>query len=104
MKIAPIPPRRTCALTEHAARRMHQHGIRRNAVQAALWYGEAVEQNGATAFFLGRRHLPAGLRPAQAARLEGTTVVLSRDDRIVTVFRNAAGLRRVMRRRTRRSH
>jgi hypothetical protein len=65
-----------------------------------LRWGAPIEQNGATVFFLGRRHLPADLAPADAARLEGTVAVVARDGAVLTTFR-CRRLPSVMRRRPR---
>jgi len=74
-------------LTAHATRRMQQRAISPAALDAVLRWGTQIEQNGATVFFLGRRHLPAELAPAEAARLEGTVAVVARDGAIITIFR-----------------
>ena len=74
-------------ITAHATQRMHQRAIPPVALDAVLRWGARIEQNGATAFFLGRRHLPAGLPPADAARLEGMVVVVDREGAVITVFR-----------------
>jgi hypothetical protein len=75
-------------LTAHATRRMKQRAISQTALDAALRWGTPIEQNGATVFFLGRRHLPADLTPAEAARLEGTVVVVARNGTVITTFRS----------------
>jgi hypothetical protein len=90
----------TLFLTAHATQRMHQRAITHAALDAVLRWGARIEQNGATAFFLGRRHLPTELPPAAAARLEGTVVVVDRDGAVITMFR-CRRLPSVMRRRLR---
>jgi hypothetical protein len=77
---------------------MQQRAISQTALEMALRWGAPIEQNGATVFFLGRRHLPADLTPAAAARLEGTVAVVARDGAVITTFRNRH-LSSVMRRR-----
>jgi len=85
-------------LTEHATRRMQQRAISHAALDTVLRWGAQIEQNGATVFFLGRRHLPADLAPAEAARLEGTVAVVARNGAVLTTFR-CHRLPSVMRRR-----
>jgi len=82
-----MPTQSLDRLTPHATRRLPQRAISHAALDTALRWGVPIEQNGATVFFLGRRHLPADLAPADAARLEGTTVVVARDGAIITTFR-----------------
>lgn len=84
--------------TTHATQRMQQRAISHAALDAVLRWGARIEQNGATVFFLGRRHLPAELAPADAARLEGTVAVIARDGAVLTTFR-CHRLPSVMRRR-----
>lgn len=88
----------SAVMTAHAARRMQQRAISPTALELALRWGARIEQNGATVFFLGRRHLPADLAPADAARLEGTVAVVARDGAVLTTFR-CHRLPSVMRRR-----
>ena len=85
-------------ITPHATRRMQQRAISHAALDAVLRWGAPIEQNGYTVFFLGRRHLPADLAPAAAARLEGTVAVVARDGAVITTFRSRR-LPSVMRRR-----
>lgn len=73
-------------LTDHAIWRMQQRAISQTALDAVLRWGAPIEQNGFTIFFLGRRHLPADLAPADAAHLEGTVVVVARDGSVVTTY------------------
>lgn len=87
--------------TEHAARRMRQRAISPAALNLALRRGVRIEQNGATVYFLGRRHLPADVAPADAPRLEGTAVVVARDGSVITAFRRRRLPRRIRRRRPR---
>ena len=85
-------------LTLHVTRRAQQRAISHAALDAVLRWGAQIEQNGATVFFLGRRHLPTDLAPADAARLEGTVAVVARDGAVLTTFR-CHRLPSVMRRR-----
>ena len=95
-----MPIQTLARLTRHATRRMQQRAISPAALDAVLRWGTQIEQNGATVFFLGRRHLPAELAPADAARLEGTVAVVARDGAVITTFRSRR-LPSVMRRRPR---
>ena len=97
-----MPTQTLVRLTPHATRRMQQRAISHAALDAVLRWGARIEQNGATVFFLGRRHLPADLTPADAARLEGTVAVVARDGAVLTTCR-CHRLPSVMRRRPRRS-
>ena len=90
-------------ITTHAARRMQQRAISPAALDAVLRWGAQIEQSGATVFFLGRRHLPAGLAPAEAARLEGTVAVVARNGAVLTMFRRHRLASVMRRRRPRRS-
>ena len=81
----------------HARTRMRQRGISARAVELAQAYGEPIHQNGATLFFLGRRHLPLGTRPSDVHSLAGT-VVVTRHGQVLTTYRCARVPRRLRRR------
>lgn len=84
-------------LTQHAETRMNQRATSRSHLRLALEFGERIEQDGATVYFLGRRHLPVWLNPSEAERAEGTTAVVARDGAVITIFRRhrlARSLRR----------
>jgi hypothetical protein len=73
--------------TPHALRRMCQRRIDGTAVSLALQLGLEIEQDGAAVYFLSRRSVPRDVGPHMRHRLEGTTVVLSRDGQVITVFK-----------------
>jgi hypothetical protein len=91
-------------LTRHALRRMAQRSISQDAIRLAIQRGLCIEQDGATLYFLGRRHLPSDLPPAVASRLEGTAVVVERDGSVLTVYRAERIPRHLRERRHRRDH
>lgn len=78
--------------TYHAQRRARQKAVRPLAVDLALRYGMQIEQNQGSVYYLGKRHIPEGLEPKTAERVEGTAVILGRQGWVVTVFRNRRGL------------
>ncbi len=84
-------------LCPHARTRMRQRGISAQAIELAQAYGEPIHQNGATVFFLGRRHLPLETRSSDAHALAGT-VVVTRHGQVLTTFRCARVPRRLRRR------
>ena len=55
--------------------------------------GRRIDQDGAAVFFLGRRQLDRhGIPPRDRERLEGLTVIVSRDGAVVTAYRNRSGV------------
>ncbi|MCB9764440.1 MAG: DUF4258 domain-containing protein [Alphaproteobacteria bacterium] len=75
-------------LSKHAWRRMSGRGISAEAVQAALRYGRAVQQDGAEIYFIGRKEVQR-LRPRVDLRAhQGVHVVVARDGMVVTVYRS----------------
>ncbi len=75
--------------SKHAKRRSQQRAINDDAVDAALAWGAVIRQpGGSRVFHLGKREVrearKAGLR---LERFAGTAVVLSEDDRVITVIR-----------------
>ncbi len=86
------------ALSSHALKRMFGRYITSDAVLLTLHYGEQIEQDGARLFHLGRRQMPTFLSPAKASRIEGITVVVSRDGVVLTVYRQRDIPRKLRRR------
>lgn len=92
------------ALTHHAEWRMAQRNLSLEDILIVLDYGERLYRAGAVFFFLRKCDIPKELR-RKFGRLEGTTVVMSRETPLVlTVYRNRQkGLRHV-KRKSARSH
>jgi hypothetical protein len=83
--------------SHHAEKRMAQRNISFEDIVFVLEHGRKLHKAGAVFFFLRRCDIP-GQRWQRCGRLEGTTVVLSRETAtIITVYRNRQGLRRVKR-------
>lgn len=85
-------------LTDHALWRMAQRNISLEDVLFVLDHGQKLYRAGALFFYLRKCDIPQKAR-RQFGRLEGTTVVLSREAPLVlTVYRNRqSGLRHVKR-------
>ncbi|MCB9795190.1 MAG: hypothetical protein H6741_21005 [Alphaproteobacteria bacterium] len=82
-------------LTKHAWKRLCGRGVSRASITAALRWGRRTWSHGELHYFLGKRAVKAARR--QGVRVdahEGTTVILSLDDQIVTVYRNRQPKRR----------
>lgn len=76
--------------TNHAQKRMAQRNVSEKQVSFILDHGYTVHRAGAVLVSLRGKDIPKTLRANdQFARLEGVTVVLSRENPIVlTVWRN----------------
>ncbi|MGO8737138.1 MAG: DUF4258 domain-containing protein [Terriglobia bacterium] len=74
-------------LTEHARTRMQQRSVSVHDLNLVLRHGLKIEQNRVRFYFLGRRHLPSSVLPAEREHLEGIVAVVTRDGQVVTVFR-----------------
>lgn len=83
--------------SNHAEKRMAQRNVSFEDVVFVLEFGRKLHKAGAVFYFLRKCDIPQGEQ--QFSRLEGTTVVLSRETAtIITVYRNRQkGLRRVKR-------
>lgn len=96
--MTPAMTGRSVFLTRHAAQRISQRGISLTSVDLTLKHGARIQQDGATLYFLGRRHLPPDVAPAESRRFEGTAVVVSRDGTLLTAYRIGRIPRRLRRR------
>jgi hypothetical protein len=87
-------------ISKHARQRAWQRRILAQEIELAASIGRRIEQDGATLFFLGRRELERHKFISRGQeRLEGTTVVVSRDGAVITAYRNRAGVAGRLRRR-----
>jgi hypothetical protein len=83
-------PKYDLILTNHARLRMAQRNVSGADISYIIRYGEEVHRAGAVLVTLRQRDIPKEERPNPIlTRLEGVTVVLSRDESIIlTVWRN----------------
>jgi hypothetical protein len=75
-------------LSRHALERQAERGIGDLAIRLAVRFGRRYWRAGCQVYFLGRRHIPAGLDPDTVRRVEGTAVVVAPDGNVCTVYRN----------------
>jgi hypothetical protein len=88
------------SISNHARKRTAQRGIELREVELAILIGEDTNQDGAIIFFLGRRQLVEnGFISPDRKRLEGLTVLMSRDGTVITAYRNRSGVAARLRRR-----
>src|SRR5947209_18670617 len=86
-------------LTKHATVRRAQRSISSFAVGVAIKAGLQRHLDGCVVYFLGRRQLEGlKLEPQERERLEGGTVILSREGRVITTYKNRNGLDCTLRR------
>lgn len=84
--------------TEHARLRAAQRNLALDAVRYVMAYGREIRRTGVTFFILTRRDIPAeDLRLAQIARLEGSVALVAHDGAIITLYRNPASVRTILR-------
>jgi len=83
----------------HAGERCAQRNISPTDIAFVMRFGHLLHTGGAVFVFLGRRDIPDDcLADQHLARLEGTTLVLSREDNsLITAYRNKKALRDIRR-------
>lgn len=74
----------------HALHRMALRGLSKADVAYVLAHGKCHFAAGANFYYLGKRQIPfCDSKSSQISRLEGTVVLLSKDDQtVITVYRN----------------
>ena len=90
----------TFVTTDHAEQRMAQRNLSLNDVLFVLKHGKCYHRAGAMFFYLRGKDIPKRRqRDQKISKLEGATVILSRDaPAILTVYRNRDnGLRHIKR-------
>jgi hypothetical protein len=83
--------------TKHGRRRLSQRGLKEDAIDFVLRYGECVHASRVDVYFLGKRHIPRDfVDDDQFSKLQGTTVVVgSTGGRVLTAYKNKKnGLKR----------
>lgn len=93
-----VAPINTYTPSQHALLRMSQRNLSLADIKFILQYGQLHYRAGAVIVFLRDKDIPKNKRNSDDyIRLQGATVVLSRDEpQIVTVYRNRErGLKRI---------
>lgn len=84
-------------LSRHAAVRISQRNIRAEDIAFVMRFGRHLHNGGALFVFLGQRNIPDEYRTDdRIAKLEGTTLVMSRDGCLITAYKNKKGLKKVL--------
>jgi hypothetical protein len=85
-------------LTGHARQRAAQRNLALDAVRYVITYGREYHRTGVTFFVLRRRDIPReDLRLPWVARLEGAVALVARDGVVITLYRNPAAARAILR-------
>ena len=85
-------------LTGHARQRAAQRNLALDAVRYVITYGREFHRTGVTFFVLRRRDIPReDLRLPWVARLEGAVALVARDGAVITLYRNPAAARAILR-------
>ena len=84
-------------LTGHARLRSAQRNIALDAVRYIMTYGREYRRTGVSFFVLGRRDIPReDLRLPWVVRLEGAVALVSSENVVITLYRNAAAARAIL--------
>ena len=85
-------------LSGHAQRRAAQRNLALDAVRYVMTYGREYHRTGVTFFVLRRRDIPReDLRLSGVARLEGAVALVASDGGVITLYRNPAAARAILR-------
>lgn len=90
--------RETQALSIHAQQRLAQRNLDQHAIDYVLAYGRMIRRTGILFYVLRARDIPLqDRRRGSVSRLIGTTILVSHDGTIITVYRNRRSLRAIVR-------
>ncbi len=85
-------------LTSHARQRAARRNLSLEAVRYIMTYGREYHRTGATFFVLRRRDIPPeDRRLAWVMRLEGAVALVACDGVVITLYRNPAATRAILR-------
>lgn len=77
------------SLSLHAQQRLAQRNLDQRAIDYVLKHGRLIRRTGVQFYVLGARDIPLqDGRRSSITRLIGTTILVSRDGTIITVYRN----------------
>ncbi|HZC05504.1 MAG TPA: DUF4258 domain-containing protein [Ktedonobacterales bacterium] len=84
--------------SHHARRRAAQRNLTMTDVEYIMLWGHVIYRTGAVFYCLRGRDIPAQHRHLpRISRLAGSVVLTSRDEEIITLYRNAGALRDIQR-------
>lgn len=96
-----VRPHATCEtqmLSIHAQQRLAQRNLDESAIEYVLMHGRVIRRTGIRFYVLRARDIPRQDRRESAiSRLIGTTILVSRDETIITVYRNRRSLHTILR-------
>jgi len=75
-------------MTRHATERQLKRGIPDEQLHLAIDFGRRVHGSGVEVYFLGRKDIPPWIDHRMAWKIEGTVVVMSPEDDVITTYRN----------------
>lgn len=87
----------TISLTPHAKLRMAQRGITEQMIADTIEYGHSVRKQQISYYIMLSKCIPDGLPPAYIGRLKNCVVLVNWLGEVLTVYRNAKGLKAILR-------
>jgi hypothetical protein len=88
----------TQSLSIHAQQRLAQRNLDQDAIDYVLQHGRVIRRTGILFYVLAARDIPRhDRRNSSVSRLIGTTILVSHDGTIITVYRNRRSLRAIVR-------
>jgi len=83
------------SLSQHARERIARRNLSVEDLEYVLQYGHRLRVAGVRIYHLRRRDIPySDQRISRVSQLEGTTILVSRDNTVITAYRNRDCLHR----------
>ncbi len=83
--------------TIHALKRAYERGISSEMILDTVKHGELTRKQGLKYYVMLRKSLPNNLDPQYAERVTNTTVIVSKSDTIITVYKNKKSFKAIKR-------
>lgn len=83
--------------TQHSKIRSQQRCISQQMIEDTIHYGELIRKQGLRYYIMTERSACFIQQPQQKERLKNTVVILTPDNAILTVYKNARAIRNVKR-------
>lgn len=82
-------------LSQHARERIARRNLSAEDLEYVLQHGHRLRVTGVRIYHLRRRDIPySDQRVSRVSQLEGTTILVSRDNTVITAYRNRECLHR----------
>lgn len=83
--------------TIHALKRAQSRGITPQMILDTIHFGQLIRKQGLRFYVMLKKNIPIESNKQYVDKLMNVTVVLSKDDQLITVYRNSVSIKKIKR-------